>query len=119
MNGQGPFAHKTKQIRQILEAVKGHLKTGKSRPMKLNGAVLYASDHGKWSSFIEDLEKHVQKAVGALVLRKSRKLLKMTRLRDFYAGVWASRFEQLLESDTSINFSKLRLSAFTASRRSK
>lgn len=103
MNGQGPFTHDTKQMRAVLEAA-APMRTGKERPFKLKGCVLYEPDHGLWRTFSRDVRRHAQFAVDGEALKGSKKLLKMSRVRDHYAGIWGSNFEELLASDKSIDF---------------
>lgn len=103
MNGQGPFTHTTAQMRAVLEAA-APMRTGTGRTFKLKGCVLYQPDHGLWKSFRDDVKAHAEFAVDGPALLKSKKLLKMTRVRDHYAAIWGSNFEELLESDKSIDF---------------
>ncbi|MDF1666726.1 MAG: amidase family protein [Planctomycetota bacterium] len=103
MNGQGPFTHSTDQMRAVLD-VAAPMRTGTERAFKLKGCVLYEPDHGQWTSFLRDVQPHAQFAVDGPVLKKSKKLLKMTRVHDHYAAIWGSNFEELLQSDKSIDF---------------
>ena len=103
MNGQGPFTHTTAQMRTVLDAALP-MKTGTADPFQLRGCVLYQPDHGLWKTFADDVSKHVKQAIDGPLLKGSKKLLKMSRVRDHYAAIWASNFEELLASDKSIDF---------------
>lgn len=101
MCGQGPIAHRTDEIRAVLDVAAPRLASGTPRSFELRGATLYKPDHlGRWPSFEADVLGHVEDAVDEVL--PAHDLPGCNHVRQIYAGVWAAHLEELLEADASI-----------------
>jgi amidase len=97
MCGQGPFTRTTAQMRIVLDAVAPRLRIGKAPPFDLAGAAIYAPEAGVWPSFERDVRAHL----GDLPIDRAD-LDPPALMREINGAMWASHFEDLLESDRSV-----------------
>ena len=102
MCGQGPIVKTTDQMRAVLDVAAPKLRTGRSRSFGAKAAMLYAPQVvGEWPTFADDVLPHVRAAFEDEVERDTA-LPPTTHVRNVYSSLWASHFEELLASDTSI-----------------
>jgi len=102
MCGQGPFTHTTTEMRAVLDAVSGKLRTGTSHSFEPRGVALYVPEHlGHWPTFEANVRAHLERASGSAVML-SPDLPDTRRMRRVYSAVWCSHFMDLVAADESI-----------------
>ena len=99
--GQGPFTRTVEQMRAVLDGAAPHLARGGARPFHLSSVALYAPDHGHWPTFATDVAPLLGRATGVPVAQTDA-LAPPSRMREIYAGIWASHFEELLAVDEGV-----------------
>ncbi len=105
MCGQGPITRTVEQMRALLVIAKRTLRTGASRRFELRSALIYAPDRpGEWSTFARDVEAAARAAGGgALAGERDAPLPATTPVRNVYASLWASHFEELVAADHTLS----------------
>ncbi|MBI2889814.1 MAG: amidase [Nitrospirae bacterium] len=102
MCGQGPFTKTTDQMRAVLKVAAQRLRKGEDRPFEAQGVVIYPPDRGLWPRFVDDVRPHLETAIdGPVKLNES--LDRPSKMFRVYASMWASHFEDLLESDPGLS----------------
>jgi amidase len=100
MNGQGPITKSLDLMRKLLRTAAPTLRTGKTRSFSLRGVLPWAptgSAMGMWPRFAEEVEPILSRAIS--VERRST-LPTVSRAAYIARAMFASHFEDFLESDT-------------------
>jgi Asp-tRNA(Asn)/Glu-tRNA(Gln) amidotransferase A subunit family amidase len=97
MNGQGPLARTTAEMRAVLRAARPRLATGPARPFSLRGAVMHPPDRGAWPTFAADAEPHLRAALGDV---RASELPPNTHARNVAIGMYAAHFDDMLAVET-------------------
>ncbi len=101
MCGQGPFARTTEELRLVLDVAAKTVRTGEEEPFELRGIQTFGPTRGRWATFHDDVRPHLE-ACELGEVRRATDLPRATQMRTVYAGVWASHFDDLLESEPDI-----------------
>ncbi len=97
MNGQGPITKTLAQMRLLLEVAAPHMRVGDGRNVSIDGAWIYAPKHGRWPGFADDVRPWLQRCFNEV--RDDHGLPRPHEARNLAIAVWASHFDELLESD--------------------
>jgi len=99
--GQGPLALSIAALETVLDVAAPGLRRHPPRPFTPRGAILHQPDQGAWPSFADDVGPHLAAAVSGDIARAT--LPTTTRMRNIYAGLWSSHFDDLVEADKSLS----------------
>ncbi|MEZ4221543.1 MAG: amidase [Polyangiaceae bacterium] len=95
--GQGPFTRTTKQMRAVLKAAQAHMRLeSAANDWSPRRVELYAPEPGRWPSFAADVVPVLQRALD-LPVRTCAALPSPAKAREYYAGVWASHLDALID----------------------
>lgn len=100
--GQGPFTKTPDQMRAVLKVAAPRLRTGRTRPFEVRGAVLYLPDRGFWPSFAADVTPHLEAAIGGPV-KSDSELAKPSTMFGIYGALLSSHLEDLIESEGELS----------------
>ncbi len=112
--GQGPFTRNTDQMRALLDVASPEMRSDfepeQFFPRRIE---IYAPDAGAWGTFADDVGPLLRVAT-ELPVADCRALEPTNVLREVFAGIWASHFEDLLESDDDIGLGEGLLAVVSA-----
>jgi amidase len=103
--GQGPFTRTTAQMRAVLDVAEPHLKQGTFTPFTPRAVRLMVPGAGEWPAFERDVRAVLEPALG-LPVEPDRDLQPLAFMREAFGAMWSSHFEELLESDPSIDLGR-------------
>lgn len=101
--GQGPLARTTDQLRAVLEAAAPEIRIGEPRPFSPTAVELFGPDLRAWPTFAADVGPVLKEALG-LPIRTDGGLAPPDRVREVFAGMWASHLDDLLAVDPEMTF---------------
>lgn len=100
--GQGPFTRTTEQMRAILDVATGTMRSEFEPPaFDPTRVELYAPEPGAWGTFDDDVRPVLEEALERPVAEATA-IAPPSEIREVYAGIWASHFEDLLASDEDV-----------------
>lgn len=103
MCGQGPFTRTIEQMRAVLATVAPRMRAGAGRPFELKGMVVCPPDRGRWPTFAQDVQPHLRRVLDADA-PVTGAFPPSAKMREIYAGVWGSHFEEIMAMEPEVTF---------------
>lgn len=101
--GQGPLTRTIAQQRAVLAAAAPVIRVGEPRPFTPRAVELFAPETREWPRFAADVRPVLDEALG-LPIRGDGEIPSIDRVREVFAGIWASHLDDLLAVDPDMTF---------------